>query len=87
MFDLLKLIKKRQSSRVPFDSEKFISKLDLQKILEAGSWAPTAHNMQNFEVVVVDDKKLLEKKEILNSLLQKLLFRKIICNYLFLKKI
>jgi nitroreductase len=61
MLDLLKLIKKRQSSRVPFDSQKSISKLEIQKILEAGSWAPTAHNMQNFEVVVVDDKKLLEK--------------------------
>lgn len=30
-------------------------------ILEAGSWAPTAHNMQNFEALVVDDKELLRK--------------------------
>jgi nitroreductase len=29
------------------------------KILEAARWTPTAHNMQNFEIVVVDDKQLL----------------------------
>ena len=28
--------------------------------MEAGRWTPTAHNMQNFEVVVVDDKEVLE---------------------------
>jgi len=28
---------------------------DIHTILEAGRWAPTAHNMQNFEIVVVDD--------------------------------
>ena len=60
MENLLKLIKGRQSVRGPFDRERPIVKKDLEKILEAGSWAPTAHNMQNFEVVVVDDKKLLE---------------------------
>lgn len=60
MEDVLKLIKERQSVRGLFNPEKPIAKEDLNKILEAGSWAPTAHNMQNFEVVVVDDKKLLE---------------------------
>lgn len=60
MEDVLKLIKERQSVRGPFDRERLISKENLKKILEAGSWAPTAHNMQNFEVVLVDDKKLLE---------------------------
>ena len=30
------------------------------RILEAGRWAPTAHNMQNFDIVIVDDKKVLE---------------------------
>lgn len=30
-------------------------------ILEAARWAPTAHNMQNFEIIVVDDKQLLAK--------------------------
>lgn len=59
--DILKLIQQRQSSRVPFDSRRPVSKEDLRQILEAGRWAPTAHNMQNFEVLVVDDKKALEK--------------------------
>ena len=60
MQDLLKLIKERQSSRTPFDANRPVSKEHLQQILEAASWAPTAHNMQNFEVMVVDDKKLLK---------------------------
>jgi nitroreductase len=25
-----------------------------------GRWAPTAHNMQNFAIVAVDDKEILE---------------------------
>ncbi len=60
MESLLKLIRQRQSARTIFDSKKRISKTNLDKILEAGSWAPTAHNMQNFEVLIVDDKKKLE---------------------------
>jgi len=61
MNDLLSLIKERHSSRVFFDPKRPVAKEDLHKILEAGSWAPTAHNMQNFEVVLVDDKKLIEE--------------------------
>jgi len=45
---------------MPFDPERSIAKQDLRKILEAGRWAPTAHNMQNFEIIVVDDRKILE---------------------------
>jgi nitroreductase len=59
--DLLKLIQQRQSARIPFDPNRQVSKEDLRLILEAGRWAPTAHNMQNFEILVVDDKKVLEK--------------------------
>lgn len=59
--DILNLIKKRHSTRTPFDPTKLISSLDLDQILQAGSWSPTAHNMQNFEVVVVDKKQILEK--------------------------
>jgi nitroreductase len=57
--ELLKLIETRRSSRVRFDPKRAIAKEDMEKILEAARWAPTAHNMQNFEIVVVDDKKLL----------------------------
>jgi nitroreductase len=60
MIELLKLMQNRQSVRLPFDAERPIAKQDLLQILEAGRWAPTAHNMQNFEFVVVDDKKVLE---------------------------
>lgn len=59
--DLLDLIRKRQSSRVAFDPERRIPEEHVQRILEGARWAPTAHNMQNFEVVVADDPKLLAK--------------------------
>lgn len=61
MTDLLSLIKSRHSSRVVFDPERPVPEEDLRKILEAGSWAPTAHNMQNFEIIIVDDKKLIDQ--------------------------
>ena len=60
MQDVLQLIQERRSLRIPFDSERPVAKEDLRQILEAGRWAPTAHNMQNFEIIIVDDKKLLE---------------------------
>ncbi len=61
MSEILKIIEERQSSRVPFNPNKPISKENLSKILEAAKWTPTAHNMQNFDIIVVDDKAVLEK--------------------------
>jgi len=60
MIEILKLIQERQSVRPLYDSGHPIAKQDLRQILEAGRWAPTPHNMQNFEITVVDDKKLLK---------------------------
>jgi len=60
MKELLKVIQKRQSLRGPFDPKRPVAKHDLMQVLEAGRWTPTAHNMQNFEIIVVDDKKLLQ---------------------------
>ncbi|HBF36492.1 MAG TPA: hypothetical protein DDW50_04145 [Firmicutes bacterium] len=59
MTDVYQCIQDRFSARGPFDPGRPVSKQDLERILGAGSWAPTAHNMQNFEFVVVDDAKLL----------------------------
>lgn len=61
MRDILECIKHRQSTRAPFDSKHRVSKEDIRKILEAATWSPTAHNMQNFEIVVVDDADLLAR--------------------------
>jgi nitroreductase len=61
MSEILKIIQDRHSSRYPFDGEHQPSKQDLVQILEAARWAPTAHNMQNFEIIIVDDKKCLEE--------------------------
>lgn len=60
MPEILKCIKDRRSLRVPFDTSRSIAKEDIQQILEAARWTPTAHNMQNFEIIVVDDKKNIE---------------------------
>ncbi len=60
MKELLKLIQERQSIRMPYDPGHRIPKEDIQQILEAGRWSPTAHNMQNFEIIVVDDQKVFD---------------------------
>jgi len=61
MSEILRIIQERHSSRALFDMDHQPSKKDLMQILEAARWAPTAHNMQNFEIIVVDDKKQLEE--------------------------
>ncbi len=61
MSDILTLIKDRRSVRAPFDFAHPVAMQDIQQILEAARWSPTAHNMQNFEIVVVEDKELLKK--------------------------
>jgi len=61
MSELLELMRKRKSSRVPFDAERPVADEDLAEILEAARWSPSAHNMQNFEIVVVDDGEILKQ--------------------------
>ncbi len=60
MQDILKIIQERRSARGLYDPQRPVGSQDLRKILEAARWAPTAHNMQNFEIIVVDDKSLIE---------------------------
>jgi nitroreductase len=60
MKELLKIINERRSSRMPFDMGKEVPEKDLLQVLEAARWTPTAHNMQNFEIIVVNSKKQLE---------------------------
>ena len=59
MNEVQRIIQERQSARVPFDANRKVSKQDLREILDAGRWAPTAHNMQNYSIIVVDDKEVL----------------------------
>lgn len=61
MNEMLKVIRERHSSRVPFDRARPIPKEELMQILAAGRWAPSAHNMQNYQVIVVDDPALLDR--------------------------
>ena len=75
MSEVLKVIKERHSSRVPFDPSKPISRETLTQILEAARWAPTGHNMQNYEIIVVDDKATLEKLGSIKSQVQEAFLR------------
>jgi nitroreductase len=61
MSKVLDVIKERHSSRVPFDPARPISKENLTQLLEAARWTPTGHNMQNYEIIVIDDKATLAK--------------------------
>ena len=65
--EILDLMKRRQSTRRPFDADRPIDPAVLRMILEAATWAPTAHNMQNFEIVAVDDKSVLTQLSELKS--------------------
>ncbi len=61
MEKLFRQITERHSYRGEFDSERKIPEDDMDMILESARWAPTPHNMQNFEMVVVEDKGILER--------------------------
>ena len=60
MIDVPEVIEESYSARVPFDQGRSMAKKDLLHVLEAARWAPTAHNMQNFRIVVIDDRKPLD---------------------------
>jgi len=77
MSEILKIIQDRHSSRVLFDRDHRPSKQDLMQILEAARWAPTAHNMQNFEIIVVDDQEQLEELGNIKSQISDLTSRKV----------
>jgi nitroreductase len=49
----------RHTCRAAFDPKRKIPEPDMQRILDATRWAPTGHNMQNFEIIAVDDKHCL----------------------------
>ncbi len=60
MAEMMELIKSRRSWRAPYDPGRPVEPEKLARILEAARWSPSAHNMQNFEIVVVDDAQVLE---------------------------
>jgi len=59
MSDLMRAIRARQSTRTSFDRRRRVEAEKVEKIIEAARWSPTPHNMQNFEIVVVDSQELL----------------------------
>ena len=57
--DVLAAIHDRRSTRAPFDPTRPVDAAAVEQIVDAARWAPTAHNMQNFELVVVDEPAVL----------------------------
>jgi nitroreductase len=75
MSEVMEAIKQRHSSRVPFDPNKPVTKDTLTQLLEAARWTPTGHNMQNYEIIVIDDKATLEKIGNVKSTVQEVFLR------------
>ncbi len=57
--DLMEGILTRRSIR-QYDSSRKISKEDVEKLIRAAQYAPSAHNKQEWEFIVVEDKEKLE---------------------------
>jgi nitroreductase len=53
-------IKKRRSVR-KFDSGKEVTDKQVEKLLEAAQWAPSAGNLQSWYFVVIKDQKIKER--------------------------
>ncbi len=54
MNEILDVIRARHTDRSPFEPGRRVPDEALAAMLEAARWAPTAHNMQNFDIVIVD---------------------------------
>ncbi len=57
--EFLKFLKERRSIRTYLD--KMISDKELEMILEAGRWSPSASNKQPWEFLVIKNKEILKK--------------------------
>jgi nitroreductase len=57
--DLFDIMWQRHTCRTAYNPAMAIREEDLSRILDAARWAPTAHNFQNFEIVVIDDQQRL----------------------------
>lgn len=63
--DTLKALKERRSCRKYLDRQ--VDPEALEKILEAGTYAPTGRNKQSPVIVVVQDKETIRKLSVLNG--------------------
>ena len=57
--EFLKFLKSRRSIRIFLD--KMIADKDLEMILEAGRWTPSASNKQPWEFIIIKNKEFLKK--------------------------
>ena len=59
--DFQELVKFRRSSRWLFSTKKQISDEDLKNILESARYAPSPHNRQPFDIIVVKDRNVIKQ--------------------------
>jgi nitroreductase len=57
----MKAIRDRHSERSSCDPKRPVTRNEMRQVLDAARWTPTPHNMQNFEIIVVDDKAMLKR--------------------------
>ena len=58
--DLMQGLLTRRSVRF-FDTNKKVSKQDIEEVLRAASYAPSAHNKQPWEFLVLEDLSIMDK--------------------------
>ncbi|MGL5124668.1 MAG: nitroreductase family protein [Fusobacteriaceae bacterium] len=59
MENILELIKNRRTTRT--FKEKMISEEELEKIIEAGMWAPSGHNRQPWHFTIIENREIMNK--------------------------
>lgn len=59
MQEILDLIKNRRTTRVY--KEEMITEEELEKIIEAGMWAPSGHNRQPWHFTIIENKDIMKK--------------------------
>jgi len=64
--ELMEAIKGRSMYRGAFQ-ERRVEELILRQILEAAIWAPSGHNSQPWEVIVLDDPHIIERIAVLSG--------------------
>lgn len=53
------LIESRHSARGAFNPDRRVTEIELAHLVEAARWAPTADNLQNFQLAVIDEPAVL----------------------------
>jgi nitroreductase len=59
MNEILRIIKDRRTTRSY--KKEMITEVELNKIIEAGMWAPSGHNRQPWHFTIIENKEIMKK--------------------------